>query len=329
MATSEGWVLGVDGGGTKTRYAACDSNGRVVGYSEGVGTNPSIGVETAAARLAAGLDVFQQMTGLTLAASRGVVLAIAGTAHNVTAVSAFRDVLHSRGCASPALAVGDYRAAWAGAVSGHSGIVIASGTGSFAYGEKADGSNHLSGGWGALFGDEGSGYNLGCQALRACAQAVDGRGPATQLVAEVQRHFAVDTLRHVAQLLRRDGDLIRRVAGLAPCVFAAADRGDAVAAALAEQGVTDLTTAVQTIHRQLFSAGGCASVHYAGATLAGSAMYRRLLARRLRNDCQLLLRKPNLSPVGGALLLALGQWKPSICWEVVAAELAKAEKIKG
>src|SRR5439155_1968617 len=67
-------------------------------------------------------------------------------------------------------------------------IVLVVGTGTVAYGRDAAGRAARAGGWGPLFGDEGGGYWVGCEALRAVARAHDGRGPETAL----QRLVAVE-----------------------------------------------------------------------------------------------------------------------------------------
>jgi glucosamine kinase len=61
------------------------------------------------------------------------------------------------------------------------GIVLLAGTGSIAWGRGESGAVARVGGWGILLGDEGSGYDLGLEGLRAVARARDGRGPATEL----------------------------------------------------------------------------------------------------------------------------------------------------
>lgn len=69
----------------------------------------------------------------------------------------------------------DVHAAWAGAFGGEPGIVVISGTGSIAYGRNAAGEEARAGGWGPLFGDEGSAYHAGIILLRRMAHQIDWR----------------------------------------------------------------------------------------------------------------------------------------------------------
>ncbi|WJH35503.1 hypothetical protein N6H14_05655 [Paenibacillus sp. CC-CFT747] len=70
----------------------------------------------------------------------------------------------------------DTEAALEGAFAGGPGILVIAGTGSAAAARTEEGRLLSCGGWGPWFGDEGSGYWLGCEALRAAARAADGRG---------------------------------------------------------------------------------------------------------------------------------------------------------
>jgi N-acetylglucosamine kinase-like BadF-type ATPase len=62
---------------------------------------------------------------------------------------------------------------------GNVGVAVIAGTGSIALGRSKDGTRARAGGWGHIFGDEGSGWALGRDALAAIAAEVDGRGPST------------------------------------------------------------------------------------------------------------------------------------------------------
>ena len=71
--------------------------------------------------------------------------------------------------------------ALAGATAGEPGIVTIAGTGSIAFGRNAAGRTARIGGWGYIFGDEGGGFDIARQALRAALRAEEGWGPPTAL----------------------------------------------------------------------------------------------------------------------------------------------------
>ena len=73
------------------------------------------------------------------------------------------------------------------------GIALISGTGSIVFGRSPHGEMARAGGWGHILGDEGSGYAIGVEALRAVMRAFDGRGPATALTDAVLLHWSLKT----------------------------------------------------------------------------------------------------------------------------------------
>jgi glucosamine kinase len=153
------------------------------------------------------------------------------------------------------IAVGDDTdAALAGAFEGKPGIVVIAGTGSGAAGRDAAGRTIRVGGHGYLLGDEGGGYWIGREAVRAAMRGADGTGPPTALTAMVQRAF--DSLTGAEQQVHQHPTDRELLARLVPAVAAAATgrppagagAGDAEAARiLAEAGahLVDLAEAVR------------------------------------------------------------------------------------
>jgi N-acetylglucosamine kinase-like BadF-type ATPase len=122
------------------------------------------------------------------------------------------------------------------------GIGLVAGTGSSAFGRTEDGRELSLGGWGYLLGDEGSAHDIGRAALRAVAQAADGRGPATRLTEDITRALGVS----VGEELRErcyPAVSVSEVAGLAAVVLDLASE-DGVAASILRAAAADLALAV-------------------------------------------------------------------------------------
>ena len=97
------------------------------------------------------------------------------------------------------------------------------------------------GGHGFLLGDEGGAFWIGREGLRAALRAHDGRGPATALSDAAARRFdGLDDLGARLHAIERPVDAIAR---FAPDVLAAAEAGDAVASAIADDAVDELVVA--------------------------------------------------------------------------------------
>src|SRR5208283_3215279 len=87
-----------------------------------------------------------------------------------------------------------------GATGGKPGVVVIAGTGSIAFGENALGETARAGGWGYIFGDEGGGFDIVRQALRAVLSEHEGWGPRTALTPALLE--ATDTA-HAKETLHR------------------------------------------------------------------------------------------------------------------------------
>ena len=73
---------------------------------------------------------------------------------------------------------------------GEPGIVQIAGTGAVTLGINENGEVARSGGWGYLFDDEGSGFYLGNEALKAVFRSFDNRGKKTSLTDRITEYFA-------------------------------------------------------------------------------------------------------------------------------------------
>ncbi len=188
------------------------------------------------------------------------------------------------------------------------GIVLIAGTGSVAWarlpgggGGESAGTTRL-GGLGPVAGDQGSGYDLARQALRAAGLAVEGRGRRTLLSARILNRLHLAGL---AELVRwaTTAD-VAAVASLAPEVLAAAQEGDAVAGSLVDAGADDLAGHVRALAER-FPRDARVGVALGGSLLARSEDYRkRVIARIVADVPSAAIRPETVDPVLGAIQLA-------------------------
>jgi N-acetylmuramic acid 6-phosphate etherase len=167
----------------------------------------------------------------------------------------------------------------AGTPDGH-GIALVSGTGSFAFGLDANGRTARAGGWGYLFGDEGSGYDLVRRALHAVSLAVDGRGPATSLEQGFLAALGVGTPADLLRCVYARADDRHWLASLVPVVLGAHAAGDSVASELLRAAADQLAHLVTSVARQL--QWDRFPLALAGGLLVNSAPLRDAVLDRLR-----------------------------------------------
>jgi N-acetylglucosamine kinase-like BadF-type ATPase len=294
------YIIGIDGGGSTIRAALLDAN--LTLYSQFVGetVNPSlIGREESAKRIQEAIHDVISQANLESEQIAAVGLGIAGAA-KVHSESWLRQVVAEVLPRAKVAASSDYEIALVGAHGERQGALILAGTGSLAYGVNKAGESWLAGGWGYLLGDEGSGYWLGAQALRAAARMADGRGRETELMLIMMNALNLEKpLDLVPWLYQNSPPRARDVAQLAPLVLESARSGDAVATDIVSKGAYELALAARAVLRQLHLSTH--KIAFAGSLLTEANPLSALL-------CELLglkaIPKPRYAPVIGAAILA-------------------------
>jgi glucosamine kinase len=293
------FVMGIDGGGTKTLAAVLDlEHGELhLGYG-GPSNQDSAGARAATQALLDAANEAIARAGATPDGLHGAVLAVAGT--DTSAVQA-----HVRAsCPAGWIVVNDVVGAWATATAAQPGIGVISGTGSNIFGVGPDARAWRTGGWGHILGDEGSGYWLGLQSLRAALHDRDGSGPATALSDAAVEFFGTSTVEALAPLLYSKPLTKSEIAAFAVETSRLAEQGDAVACGLYEQGAHELSAQIAAVieHTGLegaFSVGLIGSAFKAGEVFVGP------LTRAIHELApQAQVSTVEMAPVGGCLLLA-------------------------
>jgi N-acetylglucosamine kinase-like BadF-type ATPase len=237
-------VLGVDGGGTRTRASIIEGERLLAHAENGSIKRLRVGAEAAEANLRALLkDVYAQagVTGVR-AASCGVASCSApGTVEWITAV--FKDFNVER-----SEVVGDEVIALDAAFRGGPGILLIAGTGSNTIGRAPDGSRECAGGYSSRLGDEGSGYWIGVNSIRRALHAYDREEP-TQILKKVGEIWGTPSLDDLVVLGNSTPG--PDFAALAPAVNELAEAGDQVAVGVLQQAAADLVAFVLLVRDKL------------------------------------------------------------------------------
>jgi N-acetylglucosamine kinase-like BadF-type ATPase len=183
-----------------------------------------------------------------------------------------------------------------------SGVAIIAGTGSIAIGRHADGRFARAGGWGYLLGDEGSGYALVMDALKAIVRSADGVEPPTSLTERLLTAMDLKQPIDLIPAVYRGGWDRTALSALAPHVLAAAEAGDPAAVRIVAAESEELARAAARVVEALGLDPKAVPLALAGGTLLGSDAYRgRLLAalanRGIRAEPVSLVREPALGAV--------------------------------
>ena len=289
------FIAGIDGGGTKTKICCRDLQGNEISARQfGPFNINSIGTEKFR-ELMTGIGEYLNSVGNC----RAVCMGSAGISNTVM-VEIVTGAMEKAGISNWKL-VGDQVIALHGALDGQSGISVIAGTGSICFGRGEDGTQVRSGGWGHLIGDEGSGYALGRDAVRAVAQAWDGCGPETMLTGLLAERFGLDTQSAIISYVY--GADKSRLAALSRLVEEAAAEGDAVAMEIIGKNARELAKLVVAVGRRLGLSGP--RVAMLGGMLENDTMLRREFIRAMaEKDPRYTCISPIHNACIGAVMMA-------------------------
>jgi N-acetylglucosamine kinase-like BadF-type ATPase len=298
--------LGVDGGGSKTAFALIDDTGDVTARA----TAPTSyyfndGFDVVERVLAQGVADICAQAGIDTSQIDAAFFGIPGygeASSDIEQLDAVpgRVLGHDRYSCNNDMVCG-----WAGSLAGEDGINVISGTGSMTYGERA-GNGRRVGGWGELFGDEGSAYWVATQGLNAFSRMSDGRlarGPLYELLKErLQVSHDLDV---VSLVIENWAGNRGSIAALATTVCQAARADDGAAARILSGAADELVALIETTRTLVgFTEQESVPVSYSGGMFSDDGFRELFLAAMQRLPARYDLRRPLLDPAVGAALYA-------------------------
>jgi len=230
------YVLAIDGGGTKTIATISTARGDIIALAETGKSNPTSMsltqfTETITALIndlkRQRLHEFQSITKCHAGLS-GVT-----ENNNENITHALLTSLLPKDC-QLSLSNDGLNALYAGTF-GQPGIVQIAGTGAITLSIDSSGRMERTAGWGYIFDDEGSGYDIGIRTLKAVFKAFDKRGPKTRLTAAVLDYFQLQAVPQIVEVVYGEGHPRDTIAPLSKIAIACAKRGDEQANAIIEQ----------------------------------------------------------------------------------------------
>ena len=287
-----GLYLAIDAGGTKTRCLLADEI-KILGRAEtGSVKLMRVSEAEASARLRAMLAEVSRTAGVSLGEVTQTCVGLAGLTIDAVREWAEREI--GEVVSGGLLLVGDEEIALDGAFRGGPGILIIAGTGSNIMGRVEDGTMYHAGGWGPAIGDEGSGFWIGQEALRAGFWAKD-RGVPTNLLTEIGEFWGASSLGEIVEMAnaRPGPDL----PALAPIVTRCAEAGDELAIAVLDRAGAELAEQVALVALKMRESGGRRKIEaaYTGSVLEHISLVRSSMVATLKTS------SPNVKVLEGAV----------------------------
>jgi N-acetylglucosamine kinase-like BadF-type ATPase len=238
------FFLGLDAGGTKTTAALGDETNLLARAAGGSIKPLRVTQEQAQQNLAELLGRISQQSGVNLRHLTSSCVGTAGLRLPQTD-GWMRQIIAS--CAGGSIDVcGDEEIALDAAFPGGTGVLVIAGTGSNTLGRTSTGKLCTVGGWGPVLGDQGSGYWIGHQALRAAFRAKDFQQP-TRILDRVLAFWNAPSYAEIINIAHDSADF----STLAPIVVQCAEEGDPVALEVLQRGGRTLGEDASEAFRQV------------------------------------------------------------------------------
>ncbi|HLF15596.1 MAG TPA: BadF/BadG/BcrA/BcrD ATPase family protein [Bacteroidota bacterium] len=311
MAQQKRVVVGIDGGGTKTRALLVGFDGVILAEATGGASNiQKKGVPEAAELF---FDLVQKCAEKAEAphsAIAHVVVGAAGAGRPSTrselsaAISALAQ--KNKFPLSQVTVETDARIALEAAFPGKPVIALIGGTGSIALYRADDLRIHRAGGWGSIIGDEGSGYAIARDACAAVMRHYDGRSEKTLLTEKLLAHF---DLREVEDLIPKIHAEKTEIAPFAEKVCQAVAERDRVARQILLKHAAELVEHVRILalaHPPKNKLPVCLM----GGLLENENEYSKLVREKLVATLpQIVVQKPKFPAAFGAAILGMNAFR--------------------
>ena len=285
--------IGVDGGGGKTEFVLFTSAGAVLGRELLSATNPNaVGIDRTCSVLKEGID---KLLPLARNGVKGIHVGIAGIPKGSRRDYIARYLNDTYPTVASRVS-GDAESVLASCDGAERGIFATVGMGSCVFANTEGGTRGFGGG-GYLLDDGGSGFDIGREAMRAVLYAEQGIGDKTLLLDLINEKLGAHFLTRITELY---AGAPRSISSLAPLVFDAMRKGDAVATGIVKKSFETLADRI-ALARQITDAGD--TLVFSGGLLNVSELWMPYLLARLPYRPNVVI--PRLPQIYGACRLAL------------------------
>lgn len=294
------YVVGIDGGGTKTEAILADASGNIlgVGYS-GPSNYLTVGKERFKENIVSAIHDAKRSAKVKFDKANAIGLGVAGTCRLL-----YKNEIENalKGLAKKIIVQTDVYIAFVGALPEQYGVIVISGTGSIACGSNGNRIVYSSG-WGHILGDEGSGYDIARSGLRAALSYYDGRASKTILLEKFKERLGIKKVEEIVIKVRNM--TVEEISMLADVVKEAYQQKDKTATSILESAGISLAQSACAVISKLNMQNEKIPVTFIGGVLNNIPFVKQVcmehILARARNAYEVPPRYP---PAIGALLLA-------------------------
>ncbi|OVE66694.1 ATPase [Clostridium diolis] len=269
------YIIGVDGGGTKTEAVAYDFQGNIIVTSVKGFANLLNNREKALNNIVDSIreiiDVLKEDELVDL------YLGIAGSEVGDNA-KIIKDTIKNE-LKTDCVLMNDAEIALKAMLMGNDGILAIAGTGSIAFGVKNNSSVRC-GGWGNLLGDEGSGYKIAIDAIKRMIFEEENSLPKSELTTRIMKRLGAKSIGEVVTFVYSSTK--DEIASLAEIVSILGEEGNKIAEEILVNEGVDLAKTVINVYRKL-KFESC-SIALVGGVIRKAKILRKSFEKYLREN---------------------------------------------
>lgn len=298
------YYMGIDGGGTKTRYIIANEQMNIlVDFEEDTIHIHQIGAQELEHRLASNIELSCQKLKIQPNDLKYVFIGVPGYGESQEDKETIDKIVAQILKDIPYQVDNDGVVGWAAGCGCQPGINIVSGTGSIANGCNQDSVSMRCGGWGPNIGDDGSAHWLGLRVINEYTKQKDGRHEKTCLVDIIEEAYDITYLFEIVDIVFNRLKLSRPdIAKFSAMAAEAAQNGCPRCRVLFQQAAHELSLHIKILAKQLKLKGNFIVSYTGGVFKAGETILKPLATELQYINCT--LQKPLLEPCQGAVLLA-------------------------
>lgn len=301
------YFLGIDGGGSKTEFIIIDEKANIMArHCLGSSYYLQIGISGLEKLLFEGVCATIERANINLEQISFAFFGMPAFGEDANIEQRLAKLPSSFLSVDKYICGNDMICGWAGSLACADGINIVAGTGSIAYGENGNKAARA-GGFGELFGDEGSAYWIGIQTLNYFSKMADGRLPKTSLYKLICDYFSLSNPLDICAVTMGPPQMSRdEIAGISKLTFEALKADDECAKSIFCAAALQLSQIIDAVANQLdFALGNQICLSYSGGVFkSGEAILKPLEQFLSKTNKNYFLQPPKFSPVIGAALYA-------------------------
>lgn len=270
------YIIGIDGGGTKTETIAYDLEGNEIAKALTGFSNLVSGKEEALRNIMSGIKACVDILGRE--GVKGIYLGLAGVEVGDNKKVVEKEI-YDKFNIRPVVK-NDSELALKAMLKGEDGILVISGTGSIVFGIN-NGIEGKSGGWGHLLGDEGSGYAISIEAFKRITTEYDEGKPQSALTIRVLKQLNMTTIDDIIGFIYSNPK--NEIAAIAPIVANMANEGDCICKEILINEGRRLAITAERLYKKL-NFKGAVKVALVGGVIKNVKLLRESFETYLKNN---------------------------------------------